>query len=177
MDRLDRLDHPLITVTYAVQAKNITWTAWTKVDSPGEAKRGDSMRAASFMGAAGALLLTTTLAFADITVRYQAGKPVSISGITGKEDCHPYTTAGAIATREFDKDGLWPQTVVVEEASGERVSFHVSDFELADASLAVRDNARQAIQVLTRVGRKVKIGAYACGVSGRVQMLHSISAR
>jgi hypothetical protein len=102
------------------------------------------------------------------------GQVVSISGLyDDPEGCHIFRTDGLIVKREFKDDALTLSGVVLEASDGARSIVNV-DIEPGKLGMAAKGNLMHGLQLLTAVGRKASVAAYACGAAGRVFFLDAI---
>jgi hypothetical protein len=121
------------------------------------------------------LVLAVSAAHAELRVSQDGkGEVVSISGLyDDPEGCHISRTDGVIVKREFKDDALTLSGIVLETSDGAR-SFVNVDIEPDKLGMAAKGNLMHGLQLLTAVGRKASVTAYACGAAGRAFFLDAI---
>lgn len=99
---------------------------------------------------------------------------VRISGLAPDGMCLPDKIVGTVVERGFGASGTVLESFTLEVSSGERVLVNVDLSGLDAASMIDQRWIHQALQILTKKGRKVAAGLVACGAAGRVLYLDSL---
>lgn len=119
------------------------------------------------------LLVFGGAAVARPKLTYAGGKVVALSNLSSDEGCLPAKLTGRIAKREFGRDGLYLQSVVIEEPSGQRSFINVEDgYRTLDA--ATNGAVKQSLETILTVGRKVSLRVLACGAAARMLTLDAV---
>ena len=127
-----------------------------------------------FLILSGSILIVST-AHAELRINQDGkGQVISISGLyDSPEGCHTSQSNGMIVKREFKEDALTLSGIVLEASDGTRAFMNV-DVETDKLNMAAKGNLLRGLQLLTFVGRKVSVTAYACGAAGRTFFLDAI---
>lgn len=99
---------------------------------------------------------------------------LELSNLSPGGDCHPSRIAGRVVKRSFDQNGIWVQSLTVEERGGARTYINVDTISIDTASRVAMSWAANGLQTLAREGRQVSLGVKLCGAAGRVIMLDAI---
>ncbi|MBB2961556.1 hypothetical protein [Methylobacterium sp. R2-1] len=119
------------------------------------------------------LLVLGGAALARPKLTYAAGKVVGMSNLSTDEGCLPATMTGRVVKREFGRDGLYLQSVVVEEKSGQRSFINVEDgYRNLDA--ATNGAVKHALETILTAGRKVSLRVLGCGAAARQLTLDAV---
>lgn len=120
-----------------------------------------------------ALLLLAGPALAKPALTASGGTVIALSNLASDEGCQPARMSGTVLKRAFGRDGLFLQSVVVEERSGQRSVINVDDgYRSLDA--ASSGAVKQALDTLLTVGRKVSLRVLGCGAAGRTLSLDAV---
>ncbi len=119
------------------------------------------------------LLVFGGAALAGPKLAYAGGKVVGLSDLSTDEGCLPARMAGRIAKREFGRDGLYLQSIIVEEKSGQRSFNNVEDgYRNLDA--ATNSAVKHSLETILAIGRKVSLRVLGCGAAARQLTLDAV---
>jgi len=137
--------------------------------------RGYALR----ISAAGFLCLAGTASFAQYDgpgprLQQQGAKVVSISRLTDGAGCHPDTVQGRVIKRNFARNGMTLENVIIESADGSRALINIDDEQINKALPSAQGVIVQGLQSLLKEGNWVVLRAFYCGAAGRVAVLDSV---
>lgn len=119
------------------------------------------------------LLVFGSAALARPKLTYAAGKVAALSNLSTDEGCLPAKLTGRVVKREFGRDGLYLQSVVLEEKSGQRTFINVEDgYRTLDA--ATNGAVKQSLETMLAVGRPVALRVLGCGAAARMLTLDAV---
>lgn len=112
-------------------------------------------------------------ALARPKLTYAGGKVVGLSNLSTDEGCLPAKLTGRIVKRGFGRDGLYLESVVLEEKSGQRSFINVEDgYRNLDA--ATNGAVKQSLETMLAVGQKVSLRVLGCGAAARMLTLDAV---
>lgn len=119
------------------------------------------------------LLVFGGAALARPKLTYAAGKVVGLSNPSTDEGCLPATLTGRVVKRAFGRDGLYLESVIVEEKSGQRTFINVEDgYRNLDA--ATNGAVKQSLETMLSVGMSVSLRVLGCGAAARMLTLDAV---
>jgi len=119
------------------------------------------------------LLVFGGTALARPKLTYEAGKVVGLSNLSTDEGCLPANLAGRVAKRAFGRDGLYLESVIIEEKSGQRSFINVEDgYRNFDA--ATKGAVKHSLETLLSVGKSVSLRVLGCGAAARTLTLDAV---
>ncbi len=119
------------------------------------------------------LLVLGGVALAAPKLSHAAGKVVGLSNLSTDEGCLPAKMTGRVVKREFGRDGLYLQAVIVEEKSGQRTFINIEDgYRNLDA--ASNSSVKHALETILTVGRPVALRVLGCGAAARQLTLDAV---
>ncbi len=119
------------------------------------------------------LLVLGGVALAAPKLSHAAGKVVGLSNLSTDEGCLPAKMTGRFVKREFGRDGLHLQAVVVEEKSGQWTFINIEDgYRSLDA--ATNASVEHAVETILPVGRPVALRVLGCGAAARQLTLDAV---
>jgi len=110
-------------------------------------------------------------------LQQQGARVVSISRLTAGEGCHPSSVQGRVIKRNFARNGMMLENVIIETRDGSRELINIDEEEISKALPSSQGVIVQGLQSLLREGNQVAVRAFYCGASGRVAFLESVRAQ
>lgn len=102
-----------------------------------------------------------------------AGKVVGLSNLSTDEGCLPAKLTGRVVKRAFGRDGLYLESVILEEKSGQRTFINVEDgYRTLDA--ATNGAVKQSLETMLSVGKTVSVRVLGCGAAARTLTLDAV---
>jgi hypothetical protein len=119
------------------------------------------------------LLVLGGAALARPKLTYAGGKVVGLSDLSTDEGCLPAKLTGKVVKRNFGRDGLYLESVILEEKSGQRTFINVEDgYRNLDA--ATNGAVKQSLETILAVGRGVSLRVLGCGAAARTLTLDAV---
>lgn len=129
--------------------------------------------------AAGLLCLVATTTLAQDgnpgpRLQQVGARVVSISRLTTGENCHPATVQGRVVRRNFARNGMMLENVIIETKDGSRELINIDEQEIEKALPSWQGVIVKGLQSLLKEGNRVVTRAFYCGAAGRVAFLDSV---
>ncbi|AMB43533.1 MULTISPECIES: hypothetical protein [Methylobacteriaceae] len=119
------------------------------------------------------LLVFGGAALAQPKLTYAAGKVVGLSNLSTDEGCLPAKLTGRVVKRAFGRDGLYLESVILEEKSGQRTFINVEDgYRTLDA--ATNGAVKQSLETMLSAGKTVSVRVLGCGAAARTLTLDAV---
>ena len=114
-------------------------------------------------------------AYAHVSIkRSPQGQVLEISSLASDpgSPCAPTEDSGLVVKRDFEDDAVTLKGIVVEHKDGTRTFINVetpTGLNMAEQGLVL-----DGLQRLSKIGRQVELGLFACGAAGRFLYLDRI---
>jgi len=119
------------------------------------------------------LLVFGGTALARPKLTYEAGKVVGLRNLSTDEGCLPAKMAGRVVKRAFGRDGLYLESVILEEKSGQRTFINIEDGD-RNLDAATNGAVKQSFETMLSVGKPVSLRVLGCGAAARMLSLDAV---